>query len=94
MNKFKTLTLIPTLSLLLLTTLNIANADSNPIPFLPPIQHSQFQSQTSEHLQSQQQQQHQQPMSQSIQKHTNEMPNGRNNQFDNRSPSVTSVMPF
>ena len=31
-------------------------------------------------------------MSQSIQKHTNEMPNGQNNQFDNHSPSVTSVM--
>ena len=88
MNKVKTLTLIPTLSLLLLTTLNIANTDSNPIPFLPPIQHSQSQSQTSGHLQ------HQQPMSQPIQKHTNEMPNGRNNQFDNQSPSVTSVMPF
>ena len=92
MNKFKNLILIPTLSLLLVTTLNIANADSNPIPFLPPVQHSQSQSQTAEHLQSQQQ--HQQPMSQPIQKHTNEMPNGRNNQFDNRSPSVTSVMPF
>ena len=89
MNKFKILTLIPTLSLLLVTTLNIANADSNPIPFLPPIQHSQ----TSGHLQSQQQE-HQQPMSQPIQKHTNEMPNGHKNQFDNRSPSVTSVMPF
>jgi hypothetical protein len=89
MNKVKTLTLIPTLSLLLGTTLNIANADSNPIPFLPPIQHSQ----TSGHLQSQQQE-HQQPMSQSIQKHINEMPNAHNNQFDNRSPSVTSVMPF
>ena len=91
MNKFKTLTSIPTLSLLLVTTFNIANADSNPIPFLPPVQHSQSQSQTSGHLQSQQ---HQQPMSQPIQKHTNDMPNGHNNQFDNQSPSVTSVMPF
>ena len=91
MNKFKILTLIPTLSLLLLTTLNIANADSNPIPFLPPVQHPQSQSQTSGHLQSQQ---HQQPMSQPVQKHPTKMPNGHNNQFDNRSPSVTSVMPF
>ena len=50
MNKFKILTLIPTLSVLLLTTLNIANADSNsnkdnPVPFLPRFQHSQSQSQ-------------------------------------------------
>ena len=65
----------------------MANADSNPIPFLPPIQHSQSQSQTSGHLQQQQ------PMSQPIQKHINEMPNGHNNQFDNHSP-FTSVMPF
>jgi hypothetical protein len=93
MNKFKTLSLIPTMSLLLVTTLNIANADSNPIPFLPPIQHSQTQSHTPEHLQSQQQHQ-QQPMSQAIQKHTTKMANGHNNQFDNQSPSVTSVMPF
>ena len=90
MNKFKILTLIPILSLLLVTTLNIANADSNPIPFLPPIQHSQSQSQTSEYLQPQ----HQQQMNQPIQKHTTKMPNGHNNQFDNHSPSVTSVMPF
>ena len=88
MNKFKILTLITTLSLLLLTTLDVANADSNPIPFLPPVQHSQSQSQISGHLQ------HQQPMSQSIQKHTTKMPNGHSNQFDNHSPSVTSVMPF
>ena len=33
--------------LLLITTLNIANASSNPIPFLPPVQYSQ--SQPSEH---------------------------------------------
>ena len=84
MNKFKILTLIPTLSLLLITTLNIANADSNPIPFLPPVQHSQSQSQTSGHLQQQQ------PMSLP----TYKLPNGHNNQFDNQSPSVTSVMPF
>ena len=91
MNKFKILGSIPTLSLLLVTTLKIANADSNPIPFLPPIQHSQSQSQTSEHLQPQHQQQQ---MTQPIQKHTTKMPNGHNNQFDNHSPSVTSVMPF
>jgi formate-dependent phosphoribosylglycinamide formyltransferase (GAR transformylase) len=80
--------LILTLSvLLLITTLNIANASSNPIPFLPPIQHSQSQSQPSEHLQPQQQMSqtvHNQPL------HTN----AHNNQFDNHSPSVTSVMPF
>ena len=92
MKKSYILTLIPTLSLLLLTTLNIANADSNPIPFLPPVQHSQSQSQITGHLQSQQQ--HQLPMSQPIQKHITKMPNGHNNQFDNQSPSVTSVMPF
>jgi hypothetical protein len=75
--------------LLLITTLNIANATSNPIPFLPPIQHSQTQWQPSEHLQPPQQQQQ---MSQPL--HSNEMPNTHNNQFDNHSPTVTSVMPF
>jgi hypothetical protein len=73
--------------LLLITILNMANADSNPIPFLPPVQHSQSQSQPSEHLQPQQQMgqtTHNQPL------HTN----AHNNQFDNQSPSVTSVMPF
>jgi hypothetical protein len=42
MKKFKIPALIPTLSLLLVTTLNIANADlneDNPVPFLPPFQH-------------------------------------------------------
>ena len=66
--------------LLLITTLNIANASSNPIP--------QSQSQPSEHPQSQQQQ-----MSQTTDKqplHTD----AHNNQFENHSPSVTSVMPF
>ena len=65
-------------ALLLITTLNIANATSNPIPFLPPVQ---SQSQSSEDTQSQQQ---------TAPLHTN----ARNNQFDNQSPSVTSVMPF
>jgi hypothetical protein len=78
--------------LLLITTLNIANASSNPIPFLPPIQHSQSQSQPSELPQPQQ---YQQQMTQTAHKqplHT--MPDAHNNQFDNHSPSVTSVMPF
>jgi hypothetical protein len=73
--------------LLLITTLNLANASSNPIPFLPPVQHSQSQSQLSEDPQPQQQ------MGQT----TDEQPshtNAHNNQFDNQSPSVTSVMPF
>jgi hypothetical protein len=73
--------------LLLITTLNLANASSNPIPFLPPVEHSQSQSQ---HLQPQQ---YQKQMSQTTHKqplHTN----AHNNQFDNHSPSVTSVMPF
>ena len=70
--------------LLLITTLNIANASSNPIPFLPPVQ---SQSQQSEHPQPQQQMgqtAHNQPL------HTDV----HNNQFENHSPSVTSVMPF
>ena len=83
--------LILTSSILLpITTLNLANADSNPIPFLPPVQHSQSQSQPSEDPQPQQ---YQQQMSQTTHKqplHTN----AHNNQFDNHSPSVTSVMPF
>ena len=74
--------------LLLITTLNLANADSNPIPFLPPVQHSQSQSQPSEHPQPQQQQMGQTAHNQPL--HTN----AHNNQFDNQSPSVTSVMPF
>ena len=81
--------LILTSSVLLLVTMNIANASSNPIPFLPPVQHSQSQSQLSEHPQPQQQMTqtaHKQPL------HT--MPDAHNNQFDNHSPSVTSVMPF
>ncbi|HJT47714.1 MAG TPA: hypothetical protein VJ729_05990 [Nitrososphaeraceae archaeon] len=69
--------------------MNIANAGSNHIPFLTPVQHSQSQPQPSEHPQPQQQQQmsqttYNQPL------HTN----AHNNQFDNQSPSVTSVMPF
>ena len=74
MNKFKILALIPTLSLLLLTTLNIANADpnkDNPVPFLPPFQHSQSQLQPV----SQQHQQHMNPPLNS---------NSHKNQFDNR----------
>ena len=64
--------------LLLITTLNIANASSNPIPFLPPIQHYQSQSQPSEHPQPQQQMSqttHNQPL------HSN----AHNNKFDNHS---------
>ena len=87
MNKFKILALIPALSLLLVTTtLNIANADSNkdnPVPFLPPFQHSQSQLQ---------------PVPQQHQQHMNPLLNSNDlshkNQFDNRSPTVTSVMPF
>ena len=87
--KIPTLILISSV-LLLITTLNIANASSNPIPFLPPIQHSQSQSQSqpSEHPQPQQQQMGQTTDNQPL--HTN----AHNNQFDNQSPSVTSVMPF
>jgi hypothetical protein len=84
--KIPTLILISSV-LLLITTLNIANASSNPIPFLPPVQHYQSQSQLSEDPQSQEQ------MGQTTDKqplHTN----AHNNQFDNHSPSVTSVMPF
>jgi hypothetical protein len=96
MNKFKILALIPTLSLLLATTLNIANADSNednPVPFLPPFQHYKSQLQPV----PQQPQQHQQHMNSSLEKQTlnsNEQSNGHKNQFDNHSPTVTSVMPF
>jgi hypothetical protein len=93
MNKFKILPLIPTLSLLLVTTLNIADADSNednPVPFLPPFQHSQSQSHPQLQPVPQQYPQHinQQPLN------SNELSNGHKNQFDNRSPTVTSVMPF
>jgi hypothetical protein len=95
MNKFKILALIPAMSLLLVTTLNIANADSNednPVPFLPPFQHYQSQLQTHppQQLQPQQHQQHinQRPLN------SNEAIYGHKNQFDNSSPSVTSVMPF
>jgi len=91
MNKFKILPLIPTLSLLLVTTLNIADADSNednPVPFLPPFQHSQSQSQLQAVPQQYQQHINQQPLN------SNELSNGHKNQFDNRSPTVTSVMPF
>ena len=76
--------LILTSSVLLLITMNLANANSNPIPFLPPVQHSQSQSQPSEDLQPQQQ------MSQTA----HNQPLHTNNQFDNHSPTVTSVMPF
>jgi hypothetical protein len=95
MKKFPAL--IPTLALLplmiFLTTLNVANANSNednPLPFLPPFQHSQSQLQPST-------QQHQQQLNQPPQKqplNSNEMNNGHKNQFDNHSPTVTSVMPF
>ena len=97
MNKFKILGSIPTLSLLLVTTLNIANADSNqdnPVPFLPPFQHSQSQSHPNlQPVPQQSQPQHQQHINQQP-LNSNEPSYGHNNQFDNRSPSVTSVMPF
>ena len=94
MKKFKITALISTLSLLLFTTLNIANADSNednPVPFLPPFQHSQPQSQPSE------QPQHPQHMNSPLEKqplNLKESSNGHKDQFDNRSPTVTSVLPF
>jgi hypothetical protein len=100
MKKFKIPALIPTLSLLLVTTLNIANADlneDNPVPFLPPFQHSQSQSHSQLQPSPQQLQQHQQHMNPSLEKqplNSNEPSYGHKNQFDNRSPSVTSVMPF
>ena len=104
MKKFKIPILIPNLALLPLTiflaTLNLANANSNednPLPFLPPFQHSQsqsqFQPQPPQQLQSQQQQQINQP-SQKQPLNSNELSNGHKNQFDNHSPTVTSVMPF
>jgi hypothetical protein len=80
-----------------LTTLNLANGNSNglqdnPLPFLPPFRHSQSQ------LQQSQQPQHQQDMNQPQQKqplHTNEMSHIHNsNKFDNRSPTVVLIMPF
>jgi hypothetical protein len=109
MKKFKveefSQALIPTLAVIIstllvtifLTTLNLANANSNglqdnPLPFLPPFQHSQPQ------LQQSQQPQHQQDMNQPQQKqplHTNEMSHIHNsNKFDNRSPTVVPIMPF
>jgi hypothetical protein len=108
MKKFKvrfSQTLIPALAgiistllvTIFLSTLNIANANSNdpqdnPLPFLPPFQHSQSQLQP-----SQQQPQHQQDMNQPTQEqplHTNEMSHIHNNKFDNRSPTVVSIIPF
>jgi hypothetical protein len=86
----KTPALILTSSILILiTTLNQANTSSNPIPFLPSVQHSQSQSQPSEDPQPQQYQQ----MSQITEKQPSHT-NAHNNQFDNQSASVTSVMPF
>ena len=78
--------LILTSSLLLLTTLNIAYADPNPIPFLPPLQHSLSKSQLQPVPL-----QHQQPPPQKQLLNSN---NGHKNQFDNPSPAVTSIMPF
>src|SRR5918911_231672 len=99
MNKFKIPALISTLSLLLLTTSNIANADSNednPVPFLPPFQHSQSEShpQLQPVPQQPQQQQHMNPPLEKQPLNSNEQSNGHKNQFDNRSPTVTSIMPF
>jgi hypothetical protein len=102
MKKFKIPALISTLALLPLTiflaTLNLANANSNednPLPFLPRFQHSQPHAQFQpppQQLQPQQQQHINQP-SQKQPLNSNEPSNGHKNQFDNRSPSVTSVMP-
>jgi hypothetical protein len=107
MKKFKIPALIPTLALLPITiflaTLNLANANSsedNPLPFLPPFQHSQSQSQSHAQLQPPPQQlqpQQQQQINQHSQKqplNSNILSNGHKNQFDNHSPTVTSVMPF
>jgi hypothetical protein len=102
MKKFKSPALISTLALLPLTiflaTLNLANANSNdlednPVPFLPPFQHSQSQS----HSQLPPSPQQQQQINQAVQKqplNSNELSNGHKNQFDNHSPTITSVMPF
>jgi hypothetical protein len=95
MNKFKIPALISTLSLLLLTTLNIANADSNedrPIPFLPPFQHSQSQLQPLERQPLHPLHMNPPPEKQSL--NLKESSNGHKNQFDNHSPTVTSIMPF
>ena len=104
MKKFKIPALIPTLSLLplmiFLATLNLAKANSNqdnPLPFLPPLQQSQSQSHSQSQPSPQQLQQHQQQINQPPQKqplNSNELSNGHRNQFDNHSPTVTSIMPF
>ena len=108
MKKLEILALISALALLplmiFLATLNLANANSNdlednPLPFLPPFQHYQSQSHSQlqphppQQLQPQQQQHINQP-SQNQPLNSNEPSNGHKNRFDNRSPSVTSVMPF
>jgi hypothetical protein len=80
-----------------LATSNLSNANSiedNPLPFLPPFQHSQSHSQLQP---SPQQPQHQQQINQPTQKqplNSNELSKGHKNQFDNHSPAVTSIMPF
>ena len=104
MKKFKIPALISTLALLPLTiflaTLTLANANSNeynPLPFLPPFQRSQSQSHSQLQPSPQQPQQHQQHTNQPPQKqplNSNELSNGHKNQFDNHSPTVTSIMPF
>ena len=82
--------LVLTSSILLLTTLNTAYADPNPIPFLPPLQHSQSQSQL-QPVPLQPQQQYQQPPPEKQPLNSND---GHKNQYDNPSPAVTSMMPF
>jgi hypothetical protein len=85
--------LIPTLAVMILTslvtifstTLNIANAISNelqdnPLPFLPSPQQPQSQLSQPQHQQ--------QPLN------SNELSNSHNNQFDNHSPTVVSILPF
>ena len=95
MKKFKSPALISTLALLPLAifsaTLNLANANSNednPLPFLPPFQHSQSQSHSQSQPQPPQQQQQINQPSQKQPLNSNELSN------DNHSPTVTSIMPF
>ena len=103
MKKFKIPELAFMISTLLvsifLTTFNIANANSNdlqnnPVPFLPPFQHSQSQL----HPVPQQQPQHPQHINQQPPEkqplNSNDLSNDHKNQFNNHSPTVISIMPF
>ena len=83
MKKLEILALISALALLplmiFLATLNLANANSNQDNPLP-------------FLPPLQQQTDQPPQEQPL--NSNELSNGHKNQFDNHSPTVTSVIPF